>query len=349
MRALPHQLIRLAPIFSILLGASSAGAAKIACVGDSITFGYGLSDPEVQSYPAILQGLLGSEHEVGNFGVSGATLLESGDRPYRDESRFQDSNSFAPDIVIVMLGTNDAKPINWSGSEQFTGDYQSLVEHYRGQGAVVYLATPPTVFGAGAFEISPAVVAGEVVPTVRDLAAVLEAPLIDAFDATQSSSSFFPDTVHPGAEGARLLADTVFASLTLHDFEGPDEMAAGTGGAAPFTGGTGGLDGSGGSGGSSTGGSPDEGQAGGAPPVTGGASTGGSIVTEPETESGGVSSGGASSGVVGAGGLRTSDPPENEAESAPGCQMGGKGSRSWALLALSVWILLARRREQSVL
>src|SRR5690349_13172296 len=46
-----------------------ARAAKIACVGDSITFGYGLGDPNTESYPAQLAQRLGSAHTVQNFGV----------------------------------------------------------------------------------------------------------------------------------------------------------------------------------------------------------------------------------------------------------------------------------------
>ncbi len=54
---------------------------KIACVGDSITFGSGIPNREKLSYPAQLSALLGDDYEVRNFGVSGATMLENGDKP----------------------------------------------------------------------------------------------------------------------------------------------------------------------------------------------------------------------------------------------------------------------------
>ena len=55
---------------------------KVACVGDSITFGAGIKERETQCYPVQLGQLLGDEFEVRNFGVNGATLLKQGDLPY---------------------------------------------------------------------------------------------------------------------------------------------------------------------------------------------------------------------------------------------------------------------------
>ena len=45
---------------------------KVACVGNSITYGTGLSDRATQSYPVKLQKLLGERYEVENFGKPGA-------------------------------------------------------------------------------------------------------------------------------------------------------------------------------------------------------------------------------------------------------------------------------------
>ena len=63
-------------------------AVRVACVGDSITYGSGIPDREHNSYPAQLQKLLGDGYEVRNFGVSGATLLKNGDKPYWKEKAF---------------------------------------------------------------------------------------------------------------------------------------------------------------------------------------------------------------------------------------------------------------------
>lgn len=62
--------------------AAAEAPVKVACIGDSITYGLGLEDRDRDSYPAQLQRLLGAEYQVGNFGKSGATLLRHGHRPY---------------------------------------------------------------------------------------------------------------------------------------------------------------------------------------------------------------------------------------------------------------------------
>lgn len=55
---------------------SSKKLIKVACVGDSITFGGGGRE----SYPHYLQQCLGERFEVGNFGLNGATMIDEGDR-----------------------------------------------------------------------------------------------------------------------------------------------------------------------------------------------------------------------------------------------------------------------------
>jgi lysophospholipase L1-like esterase len=328
-------------------------AEKIACVGDSITYGYGLSDPGTQSYPSILQGLVGSEHQVSNFGVSGATLLRSGDRPYWQEAQFGASDSFAPDIVVVMLGTNDSKPENWSNKAMFAVDYHDLIDHYRALGAVVYVATPPPVFAQGAFSISPTVVAEEVTPLVEQIATEAQTPLIEVFDALSGQDALFPDTVHPNAEGARLLAETVAAALESNGF-----AEVGAGGTGGTSGGTGGSDGTS----VGTGGTPGAGASSGA---------GGSGGSAPSTGSGGQTSGGGapfSGGSTGAGGSLDPMPPDNtqtgsvgnnpqapdaaDGESVPaaksGCQMrtGRTAPGGAMVLAGLLWFLRRRVRAK---
>src|SRR5689334_724667 len=80
---------------------------NVACIGDSITQGSGAA--KGQSYPSQLQAMLGDQWKVGNFGVSGRTLLKKGDYPYWKENAYQDALKSAPDVVIIMLGTNDTK------------------------------------------------------------------------------------------------------------------------------------------------------------------------------------------------------------------------------------------------
>lgn len=46
------------------------GQIRIACVGDSTTYGHGISNWPKNNYPAILQNLLGEGYHVNNYGVS---------------------------------------------------------------------------------------------------------------------------------------------------------------------------------------------------------------------------------------------------------------------------------------
>src|SRR5690242_3952386 len=105
----------------------NAAPVKIACIGDSITEGLGLSSPSTQSYPARLQQLLGTNYMVRNFGVRGRTLLKQGDLPYWKEPFFKQSHDFYPDIVIIQLGTNDSKPQNWRYGTNFVSNYEELI------------------------------------------------------------------------------------------------------------------------------------------------------------------------------------------------------------------------------
>ena len=95
------------------LFAQEARTIKVACVGNSITYGSGIKDRANHSYPSVLGRLLGSKYEVQNFGFSARTLLNKGDHPYMKETLFQKALNYQPDIVVIKLGTNDSKPINW--------------------------------------------------------------------------------------------------------------------------------------------------------------------------------------------------------------------------------------------
>lgn len=99
--------------FSLSLLLCAQTKTKVACVGNSVTYGYLLPDREQNAYPAQLQRLLGEGYEVGNFGHSGATLLRHGHRPYDKLPEFRQALDFKADIVVIHLGLNDTDPRNW--------------------------------------------------------------------------------------------------------------------------------------------------------------------------------------------------------------------------------------------
>jgi len=190
----------------------AAAQTRVACVGDSITEGYGLATPGQEAYPAQLGALLGADYAVRNFGVSGTTARKQGDKPYWNQAAYTQSTTFDPSVVLIMLGTNDAKPQNWDEAA-FAADYTALVEVYRDLGARVLVATPPRVFANGAFDISPSTVANELTPLVRELAPQIGAELVEVFIATEDHAEWFPDTVHPSREGAAAIASAFATAI----------------------------------------------------------------------------------------------------------------------------------------
>ena len=192
-----------------------SSGVRVACVGDSITEGAGIAE-RTMTYPAQLAVLLGGKWQVENFGVSGATMMNSGDKPYQKEGKFREAVAFKPEVVIIKLGTNDTKPQNWKGAAaDFTKDSKQLLAAFREANPKVriFLCTPAPAFPEN-FGIRESVIAAETLPLIRALAAEEKLPLIDLHEALKDHPEFFKDKVHPDADGAGVIAAKVFQALT---------------------------------------------------------------------------------------------------------------------------------------
>lgn len=188
---------------------------RVACVGDSITYGAGVAGRESNSYPAVLGKLLGDKYEVKNFGVSGATLLKQGDNPYWRQGAFKKAADSRPDIVVIKLGTNDTKPQNRTNHmSQFAADLAAMVEHFAALESKpkIYLCLPVPVYKTQ-WGINEDSVAREVIPAIKKVAAEKNLTVIDLHTALADQKPLFPDNVHPNAAGAKLMAETIFAVL----------------------------------------------------------------------------------------------------------------------------------------
>lgn len=189
---------------------------KVACVGDSITAGSGVKDPQ-KRYPTQLGQLLGDGYEVKNFGVGGATMIDDGNKPYKQQKAYQDALAFVPDIVVIKLGTNDSKAMNWDTKKaNFTPSAKSLVESFQKANpkAKIYLCLPVPVIGVGNFGIRNEIVQPEIIPLIKQLATEMKLPVIDLYAALDGKPELFPDRVHPNDDGATIIAKTVFEALT---------------------------------------------------------------------------------------------------------------------------------------
>jgi lysophospholipase L1-like esterase len=186
---------------------------KVACVGDSITQGSGAA--KGKSYPAQLQELLGAEWKIGNFGVSGRTLLKKGDFPYWKEKAYQEALKFEPDVVIIMLGTNDTKPQNWKHEKEFVDDYAELVNSFQGLASEprIYVCRPCPVPEPGNFGINDKNLQ-EWIKRIDRLAEEMQLGVIDMHKALADKPQLLPDKVHPNTEGAGEMAKAAFTALT---------------------------------------------------------------------------------------------------------------------------------------
>ena len=189
---------------------------RLACVGDSITQGAGAG--KGMAYPTQLQALLGVGWEIGNFGVSGRTLLRKGDHPYWKEAAYKKALDFKPDAVIIMLGTNDTKPQNWKHKAEFEGDYRDLVKSFLDLPSKprVFICRPVPVPGKGNFGINDTALQ-EQMPVYAKLAEELKVDVIDMFAALDGKPELLPDRVHPNAAGAGEMAKAAAKALTGKD------------------------------------------------------------------------------------------------------------------------------------
>jgi acyl-CoA thioesterase-1 len=195
--------------------AVAAEPIRVACIGDSITYGAGVDKREENAYPKVLGKLLGDGYEVRNFGVSGATLLRKGDNPWWKLNEFKAATDFAPQIVVIKLGTNDSKPQNWKNKDDFAKDYGDLIDHFAGLPSKpkVYACLPVPVYEAK-WGINEPVVKEEIIPIIQQVAKAKKATLIDLYTALSGKPEMFPDKIHPNVAGAALIAKTVHAALT---------------------------------------------------------------------------------------------------------------------------------------
>lgn len=190
------------------------GQIRVACVGDSITFGAGVFDWRENAYPVVLGRLLGDGYVVNNYGYSGRTALFDGDMPYVKDGVYRKSLDFQPDIVVIMLGTNDTKPVNWQGAERYKEDYAKIIDSYLTlpSSPEIYIIAPPPVFameGIITYTIDGALVASDIRNTIFELAQEKNLYCIDMYAVFADRGEYFPDGVHPDKDGAKIFARAV--------------------------------------------------------------------------------------------------------------------------------------------
>lgn len=190
----------------------------VACLGDSITFGTGSADPSMQSYPVYYQRMLGYDYYVEKYGVPSHSLIETDQPSFLNHDYFKKSANAKPDVVIVMLGTNDSRPTRWADSaykdwsdparkQAFLDAGDKLVANYRAANPDVQIifATCPTVPQAADWT---ACIKNNIIPCLNEIAKKNNCLVIDIFSFTQKNVYMFAgsDRLHLKDENYEILA-----------------------------------------------------------------------------------------------------------------------------------------------
>ena len=221
------------------------GAVRVACLGNSITDGFGIDMASAYGYPAMLQKKLGNGYWVRNFGVSSRTMLNKGDWPYMNEPAWRDALNFKPEIVIIKLGTNDSKPENWQYNAEFKQDLEQMIFTLRpdlkqyanmpakkAQKAMakalakaaksgiapakprILLCTPIPAFKS-TWNINDSVIVNGVIPIQQEVAQKYGLEVIDLHTLfANDGDKVLPDGIHPNDKGAARMADIIADALS---------------------------------------------------------------------------------------------------------------------------------------
>jgi lysophospholipase L1-like esterase len=183
----------------------SENTIRVACVGDSIT-----CDTE---YPEVLSTMLGANYTVKDFGVGRTTVSLDFNKPYMRQVAFYDAQNFDPDIVVIMLGTNDGY-LSQQQRSSFTDDYETLVSSFQvlPSSPQIHVVIPPPVFD-NTMGLPAEVIDDEVVPLVNQTAIGLELPTIDIYTPLLDKPENFEDGVHPNLLGSQVIASEIYNAI----------------------------------------------------------------------------------------------------------------------------------------
>ncbi|MFD2895785.1 GDSL-type esterase/lipase family protein [Sphingobacterium arenae] len=210
-------------LFVLLLCTSNVWSKtpiRVAAIGDSVTEGLGLQNPDSTAYPAVLQRLLGDAYAVKNFGHSGATLLRRGHNPYAATKQLQDALAFQADIAVIHLGLNDTDPRNFPHyRDQFIADYLWLIDTLQANNPdlkIFICKMSPIFTGHPRFTSSTFDWYHLIQEKITQVAEATQSPLIDFYSELHARPDLFTDksTLHPNRQGAAQIAKIVQQHIT---------------------------------------------------------------------------------------------------------------------------------------
>ena len=216
--------LTLAVVAATVFAETTMAQTRVACVGNSITEGYGIWDQK--KYPDHLQEMLGDSYKVQNFGVSSMTFANKGaddNMSYWNTAKFKAALEFNPEIVVIELGTNDSKfftnnciengqpTYNYNygqyEKEQLYKDYEALLDTFMHLPASpkVYATLQPYSNNCG-WGIMDTAIVNQINPIIQEVATRKGVEIIDLHSQFNTPEWFLADSVHPNATGAKELA-----------------------------------------------------------------------------------------------------------------------------------------------
>ena len=212
---------------------------RVACIGDSVTFGAQLADREHDAYPVQLAARLGGGFEVRAFAGGGCTLLRAADRPIMETALFRAALAWEPDVSVVILGANDTcsggRRRNWQHAASLGEDALALVRslHLAREGARVILCSPTPMFpGLPGLAPERAADLARRAPRLTAVATMLReaaagAVGVEFLDLSRVlAAGEVGDGMHPTPFGAAAIADRVAEAIEMHPAPGLDLAGA---------------------------------------------------------------------------------------------------------------------------
>ena len=212
------RLFFLTTLLALAVGLYGQNKIKVACVGNSVTYGTRIADREHDSYPAQLQSMLGEAYDVRNFGRPSATLISKGELPYIQTEEYRQALDFKADRVIIHLGLNDTDPGCWPKfQDQFIADYHALIDTFRtvNPKAQIWICRMTPIFHPHKrFQSGTRDWHGQIQQKIEQIARTYNVGLIDFYEPLHHRIELFPDALHPNPVSVTFLSHTGFLNLS---------------------------------------------------------------------------------------------------------------------------------------